>query len=120
MAPTLLAQSLLPNVRVARGKLIAITSQMGSIADNGSGGWTAYRAAKAALNAAWKSLAVELGDAPVAVAMLHPGWVKTDMGGSGAPLPIRDSIAALRGVIDRLTPADKGVFLNYRGETLPW
>jgi hypothetical protein len=52
--------------------------------------------------------------------MLHPGWVQTDMGGRGAPLSIPDSIAGMRRVIDGLTPSDKGAFLNYRGETLPW
>jgi NAD(P)-dependent dehydrogenase (short-subunit alcohol dehydrogenase family) len=120
IAPTLLAQTLAPKVVAARGRLVAITSQMGSIADNRSGGWTAYRAAKAALNAAWRSLAVEMSAEPIAIAMLHPGWVKTDMGGAGATLEIPDSVAALRRVIDGLRPADKGVFLNYRGETLPW
>jgi NAD(P)-dependent dehydrogenase (short-subunit alcohol dehydrogenase family) len=100
--------------------MIAITSQMGSIADNSSGGWLAYRASKAALNAAWKTLAVELEKEPIAIAMLHPGWVKTDMGGGGAPLTSAESVAALRQVIDGLTGRDKGLFLNYKGETLPW
>jgi NAD(P)-dependent dehydrogenase (short-subunit alcohol dehydrogenase family) len=120
VAPTLLAQTLAPKVIAARGKLVAITSQMGSIADNASGGWTAYRASKAALNAAWRSMAVEMADEPVAIAMLHPGWVKTDMGGAGALLDIPDSIASLRRVIAGLEPADKGVFLNHQGQTLPW
>ncbi len=120
VAPTLLAQTLAPKVVAARGRLVAITSQMGSIADNRSGGWTAYRAAKAALNAAWRSLAVEMSADPIAIALLHPGWVKTDMGGAGATLEIPDSVAALRRVIDGLGPGDKGLFLNYRGEPLPW
>ena len=120
VAPTLLARTLAPKVVEARGRLVAITSRMGSIADNRSGGWTAYRAAKAALNAAWRSMAVEMSAEPIAIALLHPGWVKTDMGGGGATLEIPDSVAALRQVIDGLEPSDKGVFLNYRGETLPW
>jgi NAD(P)-dependent dehydrogenase (short-subunit alcohol dehydrogenase family) len=120
VAPTMLAELLFRNVAAARGKLVAITSQMGSIADNGSGGWTAYRASKAALNAAWRSMAVERASEPVSIAMLHPGWVQTDMGGRGAPLSIPDSIAGMRRVIDGLTPSSKGAFLNYRGETLPW
>ena len=120
VAPTFLAYNLAPLVAAARGKMIAITSQMGSIADNGSGGWNAYRASKAALNAAWRSMAVEMASQPIAIAMLHPGWVKTDMGGGGATLPAADSVAAMRRVIEGLSPRDKGLFLNQRGETLPW
>jgi NAD(P)-dependent dehydrogenase (short-subunit alcohol dehydrogenase family) len=120
VAPTLLAQCLLPNVVAGRGKMIAISSQMGSIADNGSGGWGAYRTSKAALNAAWRTMAVDMAGEPISIAMLHPGWVKTDMGGGGAPLEPRDSIAGMRRVIEGLTPANTGAFLDYRGETLPW
>jgi NAD(P)-dependent dehydrogenase (short-subunit alcohol dehydrogenase family) len=120
VAPTFLARALAPQVISARGKMIAITSQMGSIADNGSGGWNAYRASKAALNAAWRSMAVEMTSKPVSIAMLHPGWVKTDMGGGGATLTVERSVTAMRRVIDGLTHRDKGVFLNQDGETLPW
>lgn len=107
VAPTFLARHLAPQIVAARGKMVAITSQMGSIADNGSGGWNAYRASKAALNAAWRSMAVELAREPVAIAMLHPGWVQTDMGGSNATLPTSDSVTALRGVVERLSSRDK-------------
>ena len=120
VAPTLLATAVAPNVVRAEGKLIAITSQMGSIADNRSGGSLAYRASKAALNAAWRTLAVDMTAEPVAIAMLHPGWVKTDMGGGGAPLEPTDSVASMRRVIDGLTIRDKGLFLNYDGNALPW
>jgi NAD(P)-dependent dehydrogenase (short-subunit alcohol dehydrogenase family) len=120
VAPTFLAYNLAPLVAAARGKMIAITSQMGSIADNGSGGWNAYRASKAALNAAWRSMAIEMASNPIAIAMLHPGWVKTDMGGGGATLAASDSVAGMRKVIERLSARDKGLFLNYRGESLPW
>jgi NAD(P)-dependent dehydrogenase (short-subunit alcohol dehydrogenase family) len=75
VAPTVLASVLAPNVIAAKGKMIAITSQMGSIADNSSGGWLAYRASKAALNAAWRTLSIDWASAPIAIAMLHPGWV---------------------------------------------
>jgi NAD(P)-dependent dehydrogenase (short-subunit alcohol dehydrogenase family) len=120
VAPTVLASVLAPNVIAAKGKMIAITSQMGSIADNGSGGWLAYRASKAALNAAWKTLAVDMAREPVSIAMLHPGWVKTDMGGGGAPLAPAESVSAMRRVIEGLGQRDKGLFLNHRGESLPW
>jgi NAD(P)-dependent dehydrogenase (short-subunit alcohol dehydrogenase family) len=120
VAPTFLAYNLAPKVVAARGKMIAITSQMGSIADNNSGGWNAYRASKAALNAAWRSMAVEMRSDPVSIAMLHPGWVRTDMGGPGGTLDTAQSVTALRQVIDGLGGSDKGLFLNHRGETLPW
>jgi NAD(P)-dependent dehydrogenase (short-subunit alcohol dehydrogenase family) len=120
IAPTFLARNLARQVIAAKGKMIAITSQMGSIADNGSGGWNAYRASKAALNAAWRSMALEMAREPIAIAMLHPGWVKTDMGGGGATLTVKDSVSGMRQVIEGLSPGDKGVFLNQRGETLPW
>jgi NAD(P)-dependent dehydrogenase (short-subunit alcohol dehydrogenase family) len=118
-APTLLAEALLPYVLEARGKMVAISSRMGSIGDS-SGGFHAYRASKAALNAAWRALALDLAGRPVTVAMLHPGWVKTDMGGPNAPLPQSESIAAMRRVIAKLTPRDSGAFLGHKGETIPW
>jgi NAD(P)-dependent dehydrogenase (short-subunit alcohol dehydrogenase family) len=119
IAPTLLATRLLPNVLAAKGKMIAISSRMGSIADS-SGGYLGYRASKAALNAAWRTLALDWRGQPVTLAMLHPGWVKTDMGGPNAPLTAQASVAAMRRVIERLTLADSGAFLGHEGETLPW
>jgi NAD(P)-dependent dehydrogenase (short-subunit alcohol dehydrogenase family) len=119
VAPTLLATRLLPSVAAANGKMIAISSRMGSIADS-SGDYLGYRASKAALNAAWRALALNWRRQPVTLAMLHPGWVKTDMGGPNAPLPAEESVAAMRAVIERLTPADSGAFLGHRGETIPW
>jgi NAD(P)-dependent dehydrogenase (short-subunit alcohol dehydrogenase family) len=119
VAPTLLATRLLPNVAAANGKMIAISSRMGSIADS-SGGYLGYRASKAALNAAWRVLALDWRERPVTLAMLHPGWVQTDMGGPNAPLPPAESVAAMRAVIERLGPADSGAFLGHKGEPIPW
>ena len=119
VAPTLLANALLPNVLAAKGRMIAITSQMGSIADS-SGGYIAYRASKAALNAAWRALALDWAGKAVTLAMLHPGWVQTDMGGPNATLPPAESVAKMRALIAALGPSDSGAFLNYRGEPLPW
>jgi NAD(P)-dependent dehydrogenase (short-subunit alcohol dehydrogenase family) len=119
VAPTLLAAALLPNVRSARGKMAAITSRMGSIADS-SGGYIAYRASKAALNAAWRALALDWAGEPVSLVLLHPGWVQTDMGGPNAPLPPAESVSGLRQVIAGITPASSGAFLGHRGETIPW
>lgn len=119
VAPTMLALALADRM-VDRGKIVAITSQMGSIADNGSGGFIAYRSSKAALNAAWRSLAIDWRDRPLTVAMLHPGWVQTDMGGGSAPVTPCDSIAGMRRVIDGLTPDRSGSFLSFTGATIPW
>ncbi|HEX8366049.1 MAG TPA: SDR family oxidoreductase [Allosphingosinicella sp.] len=119
VAPTLLAEALLPNVLAAEGKMVAITSRMGSIADS-SGGYIAYRASKAALNAAWRALALDLAGRPVTLALFHPGWVQTDMGGPNAPLARTDSVAALRRIIAGLAPKDSGCFLDRDGSVIPW
>ena len=118
LAPTLLATLLAPNVAAAGGRMAAVTSRMGSLADNRSGGYVGYRSSKAALNAAWRSLAFDL--APVPVVLLHPGWVRTDMGGASAPLPVEESVAGMRRVIERLTARQSGAFLDYRGDSVPW
>jgi NAD(P)-dependent dehydrogenase (short-subunit alcohol dehydrogenase family) len=113
VAPTLLASALLGRMSEG-GKLIAVTSKMGSIADNQSGGSIVYRSSKAALNAAWRSLAIDL-KGRFTVAMLHPGWVQTDMGGPSALITPEESIASMRGVIESLTSDKSGAFLNYDG-----
>jgi len=119
VAPTVLAETLLPNVLAAEGKMIAITSRMGSIADS-SGSSLSYRASKAALNAAWRALALDLKDRPITLAMFHPGWVQTDMGGPDAQIGPAESVAGMRRVIAGLTPADTGSFLDFRGGPIPW
>ena len=119
IAPTLLAEALLPLVEAAGGRMAAITSQMGSIADS-SGGHIGYRSSKAALNAAWRALALGWSGRPVTLVLLHPGWVRTDMGGPQAPLPAQDSVAGMRRVIAGLPRSESGAFLDYRGSTLPW
>lgn len=120
VAPVLLAKSVLKNVAAAKGKLVAITSRMGSIADNGSGGYIAYRASKAALNAAWKSLSIDVKGHGIACAVLHPGWVQTRMGGASAPVRPEDSVAGMRRTIERLGPSEAGGFFNYDGAPIPW
>jgi NAD(P)-dependent dehydrogenase (short-subunit alcohol dehydrogenase family) len=118
IAPFLLAQSVLGRVTAAGGKLIAISTKMGSIEDNTSGGFIAYRSSKAALNAAWRSLAID--NPQVVCAVLHPGWVKTRMGGQSAPLEPEDSIAGMRRVIDGLGREQSGGFYSYDGSRIPW
>jgi len=121
IGPTLLAQALRANVAASsQRKMVAITSRMGSIAENSSGGAIAYRSSKAALNAAWHSLALDLRRDRIAAAVLHPGWVQTDMGGPGASITPQTSVSGLRHVIAGLSPERSGGFFNYDGEELPW
>ncbi len=106
--------------RLAKGaRLITISSSMGSIAGNQFGGWYAYRASKAAVNSLMKSVALELGDSVIAVA-LHPGWVRTDMGGPDADIDVETSVAGMMDVIDGLEPADNGAFLGFDGRRIDY
>jgi NAD(P)-dependent dehydrogenase (short-subunit alcohol dehydrogenase family) len=100
-------------------KAVAITSGMGSTAENG-GGFFAYRSSKAALNNAWKTLALAVRDDGITCAVFNPGWVKTDMGGPHANLTAEQSVAGLRAQIARLTLADTGKFLNWNGGERAW
>jgi len=120
IAPFLLAEAVLPIVEASSGKLIAVSTKMGSIEDNTSGGFIAYRSSKAALNAAWRNLAIEARTRGVAAAVLHPGWVQTRMGGTSAPLEPEESVAGMRKVIDGLTLEQSGGFFSYDGTMVPW
>jgi len=119
VGPLRIAQTLLPNL--GRGsKLALITSRMGSIADNGSGGAYGYRMSKAALNAAGVSLAIDLRPHGVAVAILHPGYVRTDMTSHSGNVTAREAAEMLLARIDELTLETTGRFLHANGQTLPW
>jgi NAD(P)-dependent dehydrogenase (short-subunit alcohol dehydrogenase family) len=120
VAPYLLARSVMPLVERGRGRLIAISTKMGSIEDNNSGGFLAYRSSKTALNMAWRNLALDVRRSGVIAAMLHPGWVQTRMGGSSAPLTPTESVGGMRRVIDGLGPEDGGGFFAYDGGRVPW
>lgn len=119
VAPYLLAQSVLPLVTAKAGKLIAVSTRMGSIEDNTSGGYIAYRSSKSALNSAWRSLAIDHRGS-VTCAVLHPGWVQTRMGGGSAPLEPKESVAGMRQVIEDLGPEKSGRFFSYDGSEIPW
>jgi len=119
IAPYLLAKSLLSQVGAAKGKLIALTSGMGSIGES-SGGYVPYRSSKAALNMAWHSLAIDVKRQGVIAAMLDPGWVKTRMGGASAPTTPEQSVADMRRLIERLGPEDSGAFLKRDGSRHGW
>ncbi len=119
MAPLALAGALQAQLaRSAERKLIAISSRLGSMGANREGGMYAYRSSKAALNAAWRSLAIDHPE--LVVAVLHPGWVRTDMGGKSAAVAVEDSVAGMRRVIAGLGKADSGGFYGYDGNAIPW
>ncbi|MFM2128723.1 MAG: hypothetical protein RL477_269 [Pseudomonadota bacterium] len=121
LAPVAVTEALLPALEKAKGAKVAlITSRMGSIADNTSGGTYAYRASKAALNAAGRSLALDLAGRGIVVLLLHPGWVRTDMGGAGGQIDAPRSVAGLRRVIAGAGAADSGRFFAYDGREIPW
>ncbi|MCH9698775.1 MAG: SDR family oxidoreductase [Gammaproteobacteria bacterium] len=121
LAPVRLAEALLPNLLQGQKKLIvALTSKMGSIADNGSGGALLYRSSKAALNAAMRSLAIDFSKNKIGILILHPGWVKTDMGGPHALISSAQSVSGMKAIIDGFKSSQSGSFLDYTGEVIPW
>jgi NAD(P)-dependent dehydrogenase (short-subunit alcohol dehydrogenase family) len=121
MAPMHVAEALADNVAASSKKLIAtMSSKMGSIGDNTSGGYYIYRSSKAAVNIVMKSMALDLRERGITVVTLHPGWVRTDMGGTAAPLTVEQSVTGLRKVLEEVGPADSGRFLGWDGAEVPW
>ena len=121
MAPYKLARCFAGHVTQSEKKLIVtVTSKMGSMADNTSGGSSIYRSSKAALNAVMKSMANDLAGSGVTVCVLHPGWVRTDMGGPGALIDAPESVSGMRRVIAGLGPGDSGGFFDFEGNRVPW
>lgn len=118
-APLFLTRALVSRLR-GGAKVALVTSRMGSIADNGSGGYYGYRMSKAALNAAGVSLAHDLKPRGIAVVMLHPGAVRTDMTGGHGMIEAEESVRGLLRRIDELTVETTGRFLHQNGEVLPW
>jgi NAD(P)-dependent dehydrogenase (short-subunit alcohol dehydrogenase family) len=120
MGPAALAYAFLPHVAASQKRcMMFVTSQMGSIT-NTSGGSTIYRSSKAALNMVAKNLSIEFAPKNVTLAVIHPGWVRTDMGGAGAALSPEQSVSGMRRVIAGLTAHDTGKFFNHDGAALPW
>jgi len=120
MAPLKISQALRAHVAASTEKKIAaISSGLGSIAHNG-GGRYAYRTSKAALNMIMKGLAADWAKDGILVAVLAPGWVRTDMGGPGAMYSPEESISGMRRVLAGLTPAQSGKFLTHTGNENPW
>ena len=119
MAPLRVTDAVLPCLQ-SGSKVALITSRMGSIADNGSGGYYGYRMSKAALNAAGTSLAIDLKPRSVAVAILHPGFVQTDMVGGAGDISAKEAASRLAARIEELNMANSGSFWHSNGELLPW
>ncbi len=120
LGPLRVIQALLPNLRLGQRKLIvSMSSQLGSI-ELSNGSWYAYRTSKAALNQINKILSAELGPEGFVCVVVHPGWVRTDMGGAAATYTPKESVAGLLEVIEKLGPKDNGHFYDFKGETIPW
>jgi len=121
MAPLKMAETFVRQVAGSSRKTIAtLTSKMGSLADNDSGGEYLYRSSKAAANMVTKSLSIDLRPSGITAVALHPGWVKTDMGGPSALISVETSVSGMRQVLARITPADSGKFIAYDGLEIPW
>ena len=121
MAPLKMAEAFAKQIARSKQKsIVTLTSLMGSIADNSSGGSYLYRTSKAGANMVVKSLAIDLRQQGVIAVAFHPGWVKTDMGGPNAMISVTQSVTGMRQVISSLTVADSGKFFDYEGNVLPW
>jgi NAD(P)-dependent dehydrogenase (short-subunit alcohol dehydrogenase family) len=119
MGPVRVLDAFLP--RLGPGaKVLTLTSGMGSIADVGSGTAMMYRTSKAAVNMAMRVRALQLRERGILVAVINPGWVRTDMGGPSGSISPEQSVAAMRRIIDALGPDQSGSFLNWKGGTYPW
>ena len=119
LGPMRMTKALLPHLKKAKApKVIHITSLMGSIAQNEIGGFYGYRMSKTALNMFHKSFSI---DFPAIISLaLHPGWVKTDMGGVEAPTTVTESVRGLLSVIEKATLKESGKFLDFEGKDVPW
>lgn len=121
IAPLKLAEALREQVAISDRKIIAcLSSKMASMADNGSGGSYIYRSSKAALNAVVKSMAVDLRPQGIKAVALHPGWVKTEMGGSQAEISTRESVTRMFASLLALKMSDSGRFIDIDGSDIPW
>jgi NAD(P)-dependent dehydrogenase (short-subunit alcohol dehydrogenase family) len=121
MGPLRVSEAFVDHVAQSERKLIVIiTSGMGSLADNTSGGTYAYRSSKAAVNMVMRSLAIDLAPRGIACVVINPGWVLTDMGGPHATLTTAESVKKLRRLIETLGPGQSGKFFNYDGREYAW
>lgn len=120
-APLKMAEALIEQIARSQLKIIAtLTSKMGSIDDNQRGGSYIYRSSKTAVNMVTKSLAIDLKPRNITSIVLHPGWVQTDMGGSGALISAQQSVSGMKKILAQLTLSDSGKFFAYDGKLVPW
>ncbi|MBS0484842.1 MAG: SDR family oxidoreductase [Proteobacteria bacterium] len=120
MAPLKMTEAFIKQVaRSALKTIVTITSKMGSVADNRGGGYI-YRSSKSGVNIVVKSLSIDLNPQKIIAVVLHPGWVKTDMGGPGALITTEQSVTGMRRVIGNLTLQDSGKFYAFDGQIVPW
>ena len=121
MGPMRVSEAFVDHVARSERKLIVtVTSGMGSLGDNTSGGSIAYRSSKAAVNMVMRSLAIDLAPRGITCVVVNPGWVRTDMGGAHATLTPAESVSMLRRLIETLGPAQSGKFFNYDGREYAW
>ena len=121
IAPMMLVQAFVEQVAASQQKLVAvISSKVGSIADNGSGGSYLYRSSKTAVNQVVKSLSIDLAGRGISVISLHPGWVKTDMGGANAEISTEESVSGLKDILQSAASPQSGQFIEFNGEQIPW
>jgi len=121
IAPLLITQSIVRNIEISNEKKVYfISSKVGSIDDNRGGGMYIYRSSKTALNQVVKSLSIDLKPLGISVISLHPGWVRTDMGGPNALISVDQSIDGMMSVISSTNIKNSGQFLNYDGNKIPW
>jgi NAD(P)-dependent dehydrogenase (short-subunit alcohol dehydrogenase family) len=121
MGPLRVLESFIEHIaRSERRLVVTITSGMGSLADNTTGGFIPYRSSKAAVNMVMRSAAIDLAPRRINCVLVNPGWVRTDMGGPKAPLLPHESVTAMRRLINTLGPKQSGKFYNYDGREYPW
>jgi len=121
MGPLRVTEAFVEHVgRSERKTIVTITSGMGSLADNSSGGWIAYRSSKAGVNMVMRTVALDLKSRGIICVLLNPGWVKTDMGGPNANITAEKSVSNMRRVIEKLKPVDTGKFFHHDGSEFPW
>jgi len=121
IAPLMLVQAFVEQVAASQQKLVAvISSKVGSIADNSSGGSYIYRSSKTAVNQVVKSLSIDLAERNIAVISLHPGWVQTEMGGPNAEIGTGESVSGLKSILQSAGLAQSGQFIEFNGNSIPW
>jgi NAD(P)-dependent dehydrogenase (short-subunit alcohol dehydrogenase family) len=121
MSPLKMAEAFIKQISKSDLKtIVMITSKMGSVADNHRGGSYVYRSSKSALNMVVKSLAIDLESDGITAVLLHPGWVRTDMGGPNGLISTKHSVTGMRQIVSELTHADSGKFYAFDGQVIPW